>query len=96
MPYHAFPSFHFPWVVTRLCETDNICIIFLTFNMNDGILCRILSVPHNIVMDLNNVMNASSSRNMFCHTRNQEQERPRKEQHKGINMRISNHGQHQD
>ena len=33
------------------------CEIFLTFSMNDEIICRIiLSVPHNIVMDLNNVM----------------------------------------
>ena len=31
--------------------------IFLTFSLNDDILCRIMSVPKNIVMDLNNVMN---------------------------------------
>ena len=30
--------------------------IFLTFSLNDGVLCRMLSVPLNILMDLNNVM----------------------------------------
>ena len=30
--------------------------IFSMFNMNDGIFCIILSVPQNIVMDLNYVM----------------------------------------
>ena len=30
--------------------------IFLTFKLNDGVFCRILLVPKNIVMDLNNVM----------------------------------------
>jgi hypothetical protein len=32
------------------------CKIFLTFGMNDGVFHKILSVPENIVMDLNNVM----------------------------------------
>lgn len=31
------------------------CGIFFTFTMNDEIFCRILVVPQNIVMDLNNV-----------------------------------------
>ena len=33
-----------------------LCIIFFTFGLNDEIFCIILSLPHNIVMDLNNVM----------------------------------------
>ena len=32
------------------------CKIFFTFNLNVKILCRTMSIPHNIVMDLNNVM----------------------------------------
>ena len=32
------------------------CGMFFTLSMNDGILCRILSIPHNIVMAMNNVM----------------------------------------
>ena len=33
-----------------------LCKMFLTFNMNDGIFCKILSIPQNNVMDMNNVM----------------------------------------
>ena len=33
-----------------------LCRIFLTFSRNVGIFCKILSVPHKIVMDLNDVM----------------------------------------
>ena len=33
-----------------------LCGIFITFRVNVEILCRILLVPQNIVMDLNNVM----------------------------------------
>ena len=32
-----------------------LCIIFLTFSLNDKIFHIIMSVPHNIVMNLNNV-----------------------------------------
>ena len=32
------------------------CKLFFTFNLNVKILGRTLSIPHNIVMDLNNVM----------------------------------------
>ena len=32
------------------------CRIFLTFSLNVKIFCRILSIPYNIVMALNNVM----------------------------------------
>ena len=39
-----------------LCGTDIILWNILTFNLNDEIFCRILSVSQNIVMDLNNVM----------------------------------------
>ena len=30
--------------------------IFFIFNLNMGIICEILSIPHNNVMDLNNVV----------------------------------------
>ena len=30
--------------------------MFLTFSLNDRIFCKILSVPENNVVDLNNVM----------------------------------------
>jgi hypothetical protein len=30
--------------------------IFFIFRLNLGMFCEILSIPHNIVMDLNNVM----------------------------------------
>jgi hypothetical protein len=30
--------------------------IFPIFNVNMGIFCGILSIPHNVVMNLNNVM----------------------------------------
>ena len=33
-----------------------ICGILSTFRLNMGILCKVMSVPHNIVMDSNNVM----------------------------------------
>ena len=33
------------------------CAMFLIFNLNDEILCIRVSVPQNIVMDMNNVMN---------------------------------------
>ncbi len=33
-----------------------LCGIFLTFSLNDEIFCIILSIPHNNVMDPNNVM----------------------------------------
>ena len=32
------------------------CKIFLTFGLNGGIFFILLSIPHNIVMDLDNVM----------------------------------------
>ena len=38
--------------LTILCKT------FCTFNLNAGKLCKIMSVPQNTLMDLNNVMNA--------------------------------------
>ena len=34
-----------------------LCNIFLTFSLNDGMFSIILSIPHNIVVDLNNVIN---------------------------------------
>ena len=37
-------------------ELAVLCGLFLTFDLNVGIFRRILSVPHNVVMDLNNVM----------------------------------------
>ena len=41
--------------------------IFPTFNVNDGLFCKILSVPHNIVMNLNNVVSIPFS-NLICIT----------------------------
>ena len=35
--------------------------MFLTFGLNDGIFCKILSITENIVMHLNNVMLCSRS-----------------------------------
>ena len=35
------------------------------FNMNRQILCRILSIPRNTVMDLNNVMTCGRARIMI-------------------------------
>ena len=32
------------------------CKVVLTFSMNDGIFCKIFTVPEKIVMDLNSVM----------------------------------------
>ena len=32
------------------------CRIFFAFSVNDGIFCRMMSVPQNMVMDLNDVM----------------------------------------
>ena len=40
----------------NVCGTDDIMKNMPTFNMNDEIFCRILSIPHNIVLDINNVM----------------------------------------
>ena len=41
---------------TMFGETDNIYGVFFTFSLYTEIFCKILLVPHNIVMDLNNVM----------------------------------------
>ena len=42
--------------ITMFCGTDNIMWDSPTFSLNDGIFCKILSLPLNIVIDLNNVM----------------------------------------
>ena len=39
-----------------LCGTNNIQHNILIFRLLMGILCVILLVPHNIVIDMNNVM----------------------------------------
>ena len=33
--------------------------VVFTFNMNDGVVYRILSIPHNIIMDMNNVVDVN-------------------------------------
>ena len=38
------------------CGADNIMQNILIFNMNGEIFCIILLVPHNTIMDANNVM----------------------------------------
>ena len=43
-------------VITMLCMIDNIMRIFFTFGLNVKNIHKILSVPHNILMALNNVM----------------------------------------
>ena len=41
--------------------------IFFTLSMNDGILCKISSVPQNIVMNMNNVMSDGALKtNIIC------------------------------
>ena len=41
---------------TMFYGTNNIYWSISIFSSNDGIFCIIMSVPHNIVLDLNNVM----------------------------------------
>ena len=42
--------------ITMLCETHNIIRNIPILNLNDRILCKILLVPWNIVMNVNNVI----------------------------------------
>ena len=42
--------------ITMLCGIDNILQNISSFSVNGGIFHIRLSVPHNVVMDLNNVM----------------------------------------
>ena len=51
-------------ITLLLKSIDNVCSvgrtniygIFFMFSLNSGIFCEVLSVPHDIVMDLNDVM----------------------------------------
>ena len=43
-------------IYDSVCGTDIILHNVPTFSLNDGIFCIIPSVPHNIVMNTNNVM----------------------------------------
>ena len=44
--------------ITMFYGADNTPCNIPTFGMNVGILCGILSVPHNTIMDMNNVTKA--------------------------------------
>ena len=50
--------------ITMFCRTNNICGIFPIFTSNMRIFYRILSVPHNTVMDLYNVMKITLQMNL--------------------------------
>ena len=52
-----------PCVVHNIIQIhNNVMWNILIFNLNMGIFCIILSIPHNIVMDLNNVMYSCPSK----------------------------------